>query len=112
MDNTHIAYKDFVKLAYEHCGDVDILGETISRMGERLALDYDQRIMALIEKRLGGLPVDMATLKGRLTRVITRGAGYETLLLDGRPFARVYEATVTTNELKTTVKQVIEELEG
>lgn len=85
--------------------------ELISQMSERLARDYDRRVIGLIEKRLGA-PVVLTTLKGRLTRVITRDTGYETLLLDGRPFARVYEATVATNELKTTANQVIEELEG
>lgn len=109
----NITYRDFSRLAQDHLGaDISIRAAMISQISERMAVDYDRRIMALIEERLGSLPADLTTLKGRLERHITRGTGYETLLLDGRPFARVYEATVTTNELKTAVDQVIEGLEG
>lgn len=109
----NITYSDLSRIPRGHlAGDINIINEAIDVLGARLAADYDRRVMGLIEKRLGGLPVDLTTLAGRLTRVITRGTGYETLLLNGRPFARVYEAAVTTEGLTTTVTQTIEELEG
>lgn len=109
----NITYSDISRIPRGHlAGDINIINEAIDVLCARLAADYDRRVMGLIEKRLGGLPVDLTTLVGRLTRVITRGTGYETLLLDGRPFARVYEAELTQGGLMMTVGQVIEELEG
>lgn len=109
----NITYSDLSRIPRGHlAGDINIINEAIDVLGARLAADYDRRVMGLIEKRLGGLPVDLTTLVGRLTRVITRGAGYETLLLDGRPFARVYEVEFNQSDSMVAVNQVIEELEG
>lgn len=107
----NITYIDFSMLAQDHLGaDISIRDAMISQMSERMAVDYDRSIMALIEKRLGSLPADLTTLKCRLERHITRGTGYETLLLDGRPFARVYEAQLFSVGCTTTFSQVIEEI--
>lgn len=109
----NINYRCFSRLAQDHLvADISIRNAMISQMSQRLALDYELRVMALIEKRLGSLPADLTTLKGRLERHITSGTGYETLLLDGRPFAMVYEVVVTTEGFMTTASQAIEELEG
>lgn len=108
----NITYRDFSWLAQEHLdANLNIRHELLSHLSERLERDTDLRIMDILEKRLGRR-AEPEKLAGRLQRVITRGTGYETLVLDGRPFARVYEAIVTTEGLTTTAKRVIEELEG
>lgn len=71
----NIAYSDLSRIPRGHlAGDISIINEAIDVLGARLAADCDRRIMGLIEKRLGGLPVDLTTPAGRLTRVITRGS--------------------------------------
>lgn len=91
---------------------VNIRDEIAAQMSEHLVRDIDARAMVLIKRRLGVNKVDLEELNGRLARVITRGTGYVTLLLDGRPFARVYDITVEKEWFTTTVSQVIEEIEG
>lgn len=106
----NITYRDFSRLAQDNLdADIGIRNAMISQMSERLVRHIDLRILDIIEKRLG-CKIEPEKLAGRLTRIITRGAGYETLLLDGLPFARVYEAELTQGGLMMTVGQVIEEL--
>lgn len=90
--------------------DVLITQKYRDRIIRRAVLDADERLMALIKRRLGVDQVSQEELSNRLHRVVARG--YETLLLDGVPFARVYELAFAIDGPATTASQVIEELEG
>lgn len=108
---TNIKY-DFQQIASsmpKGASFTSIRDELISQMSERMARSYDRRILGLIEKRLGGA-VELESMRGRLARVAARGAGYETLLLDGVPFARVHELSFATEGSMMAIEQVIEEM--
>lgn len=83
-----------------------------SQMFQGLAEKMDERIATLICKRLGVGEVNQSNISGRLEMVATRFSAWKTLLLDGRPLARIYPAHIT--QVGTTLKatQFIEELSG
>lgn len=86
--------------------------DLIRSAANALVRDVDERLMRLICRRLGVATVEPAELIWRLHRVCRAGAGHEVLMVDGRPFARVYDLGVDGGGGRRTLRQNVEAMEG